>query len=214
MAPRSSSRSVKRIVLLGAPGVGKGTQAEILSSECRIPHISAGDLLRDEVARKTKLGLQAKAFMDDGKLVPDELVIEMMKPHLSGSFILDGFPRTLEQARELDRIVKLTHVVELTAPTDVLIKRLTGRWTCTKCGGIFHESQHDISKCGKCGGKLYQRDDQKPDVVKKRLATYGELTMPLSAFYKRMKLLKQVESLGAPETVAEKIRHALGGKAC
>ncbi|PIO06096.1 adenylate kinase [Candidatus Micrarchaeota archaeon CG08_land_8_20_14_0_20_59_11] len=198
-----------KIVLLGAPGSGKGTQADLLSKSHGVPNISAGDLLREEVKKGSALGLKAKSFMERGELVPDELVLEMMKPFLSKSFILDGFPRTINQAEALEKITRLDAVVELEAPRDVLLKRLTGRWTCAKCGAIYHESRDDVSKCAKCGGKLYQRDDQKPSVIAERLRVYEAQTKPLSDFYASKGLLKRVASEGTPEDVAEKTEAAL-----
>jgi adenylate kinase len=170
------------VVLLGAPGTGKGTQAELVAGEYHWPHVSSGDMLREHVGNGTALGMKAKAFMDAGALVPDDLVISMLIERISrddckDGALLDGFPRNLAQAMALDgALAKAGQAIDvvpnITVPDDELVKRLSGRWLCRNCGAIYNENGSPpkvAGKCDKCGGELYQRDDDKPATVRVRL---------------------------------------------
>ncbi|MBI4358447.1 MAG: adenylate kinase [Candidatus Omnitrophica bacterium] len=194
-----------QIVLLGPPGAGKGTHAKILSDRYRIPHISTGDILRSQIQQETSLGKHAKSFIDNGKLVPDELVVEMMKtrlqdPDVRHGFILDGFPRTVEQARALDEILSikkmpLSLVLEFDTSEDVIVDRLSGRWSCSNCGANYHVRNIPPAKegiCDRCGQPLVQRKDDEPETVRERLRVYRDQTAPLIEFYEKRKLLRVV----------------------
>ena len=185
-----------RLILLGPPGAGKGTQAASVIERFTIPHLSTGDMLRDHVKRGTVLGVEAKSFMDSGKLVPDGLIIAMMEDRLrqedcGRGFLLDGFPRTLPQAEALDALlsrlgVSLDAVVLLDVTDGVVVERLCGRRVCKDCGAIYHVSFHPSRVsgiCDLCGGELVQRDDDREDVIRKRLGVYHEQTSPLVAYY-------------------------------
>ena len=189
------------IVLLGAPGAGKGTQAQKLVAEFGVAHISTGDLLRAAVKAESKLGKQAKSYMDAGKLVPDELVVDLVKERLAADdaqkgFILDGFPRTVPQAEALREMgVEITDVISIEVPDDVIMKRMGGRRVCKQCGQTYHVTDRPSPKgdrCGACSGELGVRPDDKPEVVADRLRVYHELTEPLKAFYAAEGLLKTV----------------------
>jgi adenylate kinase len=203
-----------RVILLGPPGAGKGTQAAAVKDGFRIPHISTGDMLREHVKEGTELGRKAKEYMDGGKLVPDDLIIAMMEDRLSkedcaGGFLLDGFPRTLPQAEALDRLlskmgIKLDGVVLLDVSDDVVVERLSGRRVCRSCGAIYHVSFHPSSKgdlCEACGGELYQRDDDREEVIRRRLKVYHEQTAPLESYYEGKGLLRRVSGEGATDAV-------------
>ncbi len=187
-----------RIILFGPPGSGKGTQAKLLADRFRIPHISTGDLLRDAVAKGTPLGLKAKGFLDAGALVPDEIMIGIIREVVTGGtakegFILDGFPRTIPQAEALDRLfedigMQLDAVVSLRVQHDEVLRRLTDRRTCRSCGRIFNSTQirkEDPSRCPHCGGELFQRSDDTLETAQKRLQVYLRDTKPLKDFYRR-----------------------------
>ena len=194
-----------RIVLLGPPGAGKGTHAKILSERYGIPHISTGDILRSHIQKATPLGKKAKSFIDNGRLVPDELVIEMMEHRLQESdvkkgFILDGFPRTVEQAKALDVILEklkmpLSFVLEFDTSEEVIVFRLSGRRACPNCGMNYH-IQNITPKiegiCDKCETPLIQRKDDKQETIKERLRVYHGQTEPLIQFYKDRKLIRVV----------------------
>jgi len=195
------------IVLLGPPGIGKGTVAAKLSKKLNIPHIATGDMLRENVAEKTELGIKAKSYMDKGGLVPDELVIEMIKERLSRDdckkgFILDGFPRTINQADEISKFVKIDKVVNIQAKDEVIIGRIGRRFVCGQCGAIYHLDFIKPKKggiCDKCGSELYQREDDKPKAVKERLKVYWEKTEPLINYYKEKGLIIDVDGSGSPD---------------
>ncbi|MPZ50945.1 MAG: adenylate kinase [Dehalococcoidia bacterium] len=170
------------LILLGAPGTGKGTQANILAERFGWPHISTGDMLREAVAQGTELGKATKGYMDQGALVPDDLVVKMLverlkQPDAAKGFVLDGYPRTLAQAAALDEALAddkkaIDIAFNIVVPDDELVRRLGGRWLCRNCGAIYHEITNPPltpGKCGRCGGELYQRDDDKPDTVRARL---------------------------------------------
>ena len=190
------------IVLIGPPGIGKGTVAAKLSEKLGYPHIATGDMLRENVAQKTKLGLKAKSYMDRGLLVPDELVIEMVKERLKkddckNGFILDGFPRTLNQEQEISKVAKIDKVVHIQASDSILIDRIKKRRVCSECGFNYHLEYIKPNRegiCDKCGRRLIQREDDKPETVKKRLETYRKETEPLIEYYEEKDLLQNIES--------------------
>lgn len=212
-----------RLAIFGPQGSGKGTYASRLSPIFGVPHISTGDLCREEAAKGTKLGKKIKEIMDRGGLQSDEVIIEMLKNRISKDdckkgFILDGFPRTLEQAEELDKITKLDHIINLVVPDWVLLKRLSLRVSCKKCGEIYnlgYLKPREEGICDKCGGKLAQRDDDKEDAIKKRLREYEEKTKPLIDYYKNKGILLNVSNdkiETPPEIVVDKILVILGVK--
>ncbi|ECB9714825.1 adenylate kinase [Listeria monocytogenes] len=185
-----------KLVLMGLPGAGKGTQAEQIVAKYNIPHISTGDMFRAAMKNNTELGRKAKSFMDNGDLVPDEVTNGIVRERLSeddakDGFLLDGFPRTVEQAQELENILsdlgtELDAVINIDVEKDVLMKRLTGRWICRTCGKTYHEIYNPPKVAGKCdldGGELYQRDDDKKETVEKRLNVNMKQTKPLLDFY-------------------------------
>ncbi|EPR9028963.1 adenylate kinase [Listeria monocytogenes] len=185
-----------KLVLMGLPGAGKGTQAEQIVEKYNIPHISTGDMFRAAMKNNTELGRKAKSFMDNGELVPDEVTNGIVRERLSeddakDGFLLDGFPRTVEQAQELENILsdlgtELDAVINIDVEKDVLMKRLTGRWICRTCGKTYHEIYNPPKVPGKCdldGGELYQRDDDKKETVEKRLNVNMKQTKPLLDFY-------------------------------
>ncbi|MCD6510010.1 MAG: adenylate kinase [Thermoprotei archaeon] len=190
------------IVLLGPPGVGKGTYAGRLSERYGIPHISTGDILREEIKRDSELGRKVKKYVERGELVPDSIIIEVIKERLAADdcrkgFILDGFPRTLNQARALDNIVRVDVVFNFVAPKEVIIERLSGRRICRKCGAIYHIRYKPPKKpgvCDICGGELYQREDDKPEVIERRLEVYKEQTAPLIDYYSKKGLLVDIDA--------------------
>ncbi|MDW7775324.1 MAG: adenylate kinase [Methanosarcinales archaeon] len=209
------------IVLLGAPGAGKGTQAMKISQMYNIPHISTGDILRNNIERGTKLGLQAKEFMDRGELVPDSLLIgiiddRLSEPDTDNGFLLDGYPRTIPQAQALGDIMnhmekELDAVIDIEVPDGVLVKRLAGRRMC-RCGAsyhvIFNPPELD-GKCDLCGGELYQRDDDAEDAVKTRLFSYYGLTYPLIDYYNEKGLLKSVSGNGNVDDIFKEINSVI-----
>ena len=190
------------LIFLGPPGAGKGTYASRLAVKLNIPHISTGDIFRENIKNQTELGKLAKTFIDKGNLVPDEVTINMALGRLKqldceNGFILDGFPRTVAQAEGLENSgTKIDFVINFLVPEQILINRMSGRRTCNKCGQIYHiinikPKQEGI--CDRCGGKLIQREDEKPDVVKDRLIIYANKTAPLIEFYENKGLLKNVD---------------------
>lgn len=199
------------LILLGPPGAGKGTQAAVLCEHYPVRHISTGDMLRDNVKRGTKLGLEAKAFMDAGKLVTDSLIINMMEDILSEckGFLLDGFPRTVVQAEALNDLLtrkglKLDAVVSLEVPDDIVVERLSGRRVCTACKAIFNAHFNPPKKeglCDACGAALFQRDDDKEDVIRRRLCVYHEQTSPLIDFYRTLGLLVSIDAQGGKDSL-------------
>ncbi len=206
-----------RCVFLGAPGAGKGTQAKKVAEAAGIAHISTGDMLRAQVASGTALGQRAKAFMDGGKLVPDEVIIGMVQeriaqPDAQRAWILDGFPRTLPQAEALDRSLpsnaSLSHVVYFAVPEQVLSGRLTGRRTCGKCGAIWHVDNHPTKVagvCDACGGALVQRSDDRAEAIAQRLEQYRTLTAPLLAYYRERRILREIDADRSPDVVYEEL---------
>ena len=207
-----------KIILLGAPGAGKGTQAEIISRKLGIPTISTGNILRAAVKEGTPIGLQAKSYMDAGKLVPDEVIIgiiqeRLAQPDCAGGFILDGVPRTIAQAEALERHgINFDAVLSLEISDEVIAARLTGRRTCHACGATYHvvtapPQKEDI--CDKCGGRLVQRKDDAPETVKARLEVYHKETEPLKDFYAQRGLLKPVENQPSVEETSQAILRVL-----
>ncbi|MBI2142751.1 adenylate kinase [Candidatus Woesearchaeota archaeon] len=190
------------IVLLGPPGVGKGTVAAILSRKHKLPHISTGNMLREAIAKGTALGKQAKGFVDAGKLVPDELVTKMVKervsqPDCKGGFILDGYPRTSAQAKALQDFAAVDAVLDFKAPFKVIIERISGRRTCSKCSATYHVKYSPPKKeniCDRCGGELYQRSDEKPGIITERLKVYEEQNKPLIDYYRNEGLLSDIDA--------------------
>ena len=178
-----------KLIFLGPPGAGKGTQAVGVSAHLRVPHISTGDMFRSAIRNETPTGLEAKRYIDAGQLVPDSVVIAMVKERLSmddcaGGYLLDGFPRTVDQAMVLDEISAPDIVVDIQVPDERLMSRLTGRRVCGKCQGTFHVSKlADEHICPVCGGEMYQRADDKPETINTRLKAYHEQTEPLIGYY-------------------------------
>ena len=211
-----------RLVLVGPPGAGKGTQAEFIAERFSVPKISTGDIFRANVASSTKLGILAKKYMDAGDLVPDEVTVAMVRdrlgePDAAGGFLLDGFPRNVAQAYELDGALNelgttLDVVLELLVDNDEVVRRLSGRRTCRKCGHIWHveyDPTKQTGRCDRCGGELYQRDDDLAETVRHRLDVYAEQTSPLIDFYDSRGQLVVVDAVGAVEDVTERAITAL-----
>ena len=211
-----------KLILLGPPGAGKGTQAKMLTDHFGIPQISTGDILRAAVKDGTPMGLRAKGYMDSGLLVPDEVVVGIVRERLQQSdcksgFILDGFPRTVPQAdalREtLESLAKdLDAVISLKVDTEALVGRLTGRRTCRQCGRGFHvvfDPPRQTGSCDACGGELYQRDDDREETIRKRLSVYSEQTAPLEAYYPGAGLLASVDGMLEINVVQQRIRGIL-----
>jgi adenylate kinase len=213
-----------RIILLGPPGAGKGTQAGAVSEAFGIPHISTGDILRTNVREGTELGREAKRYMDAGDLVPDDVIIGMVgerlaEPDASEGFLFDGFPRTVPQAEALERLLveqeqPLDVVLRLSVDQGELVNRLTGRRTCTSCGAVFHV-EHSPPQvegtCDVCGGEIVQREDDREDVVLNRLQVYRSQTEPLEQFYWERGLLRDVEAVGEVDEISERVLKILRG---
>jgi adenylate kinase len=208
----------KIIVLLGPPGAGKGTQAEILRDELKLTHVSSGDLFRENVGKQTELGKLAKSYMDRGELVPDDVTIAMVKERISRpdcdkGVLLDGFPRTPAQADALAVMLgklgdKVSVVPYISAPTEVLIERLSGRWTCRAAGHIYHIKNKPPKVSGICdedGSELYQRDDDKAETVSNRIQVYLDKTAPVIDYYKQGSLLIELDGTLPPEMVSQQI---------
>ena len=210
------------LVLLGPPGSGKGTQAKTLVAKHHWPQLSTGDMLRTAIAEGTKLGLEAKSFMDKGNLVPDDVVIGLIAARsqmadCKKGFILDGFPRTIPQAEALDEMLKkqgraVDRAVLFEIPDAELVRRLSGRRTCLSCGSMFHIDSMKPKKdgiCDQCGSPLVQRDDDRPEVILKRLAVYRQQTAPLAKYYQSAGKLKKIDATQTPEKVSGALEKAL-----
>jgi adenylate kinase len=211
------------LILLGAPGAGKGTQAKLLSERFNLPQISTGDILRANVEDKTPLGEKARDYMDRGVLVPDGLVLKMVSERLNdedcaNGFILDGFPRNKEQAQALEDTLKesgknIDHVIGMEVDRGELVRRLAGRRVCRKCGAACHVIFNPPLKeglCDKCGGDLYQRDDDKEETIEERLKVYEEQTLPLVEFYNERGLFKKIDGMGSVSQITSLIVSAIG----
>lgn len=211
------------VLLLGAPGAGKGTQARFLAEMLGVPHVASGDLLREHRQRGTRLGLTAQEYMDRGDLVPDALVVDMIvdrlnRPDASRGALLDGFPRTVAQAEALDQRLcsqnaKIRRAIYVDVPTDVLVERLAGRWLCKLCQSSYHElfnPPSQVGVCDRCDGELYQRSDDKREVVANRVAVYLRDTMPVVKRYERQGLLQVVNGNQSIDAVKAALMHAIG----
>lgn len=206
-----------KLILLGAPGAGKGTQASRLSDTYQIPHISTGDIFRQNIKDQTPLGRKAKSFIDQGLLVPDELTIDLVMDRLSrkdcrNGYILDGFPRTLSQAKALDLREKIDAAVEVRVPDEVIVERMSGRRVCPQCGEPYHilyKAPKQEGVCDKCGAKLIIRKDDEPQTVQKRLEVYHEQTAPLIEYYRQQGLLVSVDGTQTVDKVTEDITACL-----
>lgn len=200
-----------KIVFLGPPGVGKGTQAERICQKFGLAHISTGDILRANIKNGTELGKLAKSYIDKGELVPDSVIIDIVKDRLAQpdcvkGCLLDGFPRTVAQAEALDAFAKIDVVIDMTAPKDLLIRRITGRRVCRNCGATFHISRlKNEAVCEKCGGELYQRADDRLETIENRLNVYTAQTKPLIDYYAEKGLLKTVDGELDIDVVTEQI---------
>ncbi len=214
-----------RLVFLGAPGAGKGTQAKKLVDKYKIPQISTGDILRAAVAAGTPLGKEAKSYMDKGELVPDSVVIGLVKERIAqddckNGYILDGFPRNTAQAEVLDKVLAemkapLDAAVDVDVDKDILMKRLTGRRTCKGCQqmyNIYFSPPKKEGMCDKCSGELFQRDDDKEGTIKKRLDVYDAQTAPLINYYKKQGILKSVKGMGSIDEIFNNVCRVLEGK--
>ena len=206
---------MKNLVFLGAPGAGKGTQAKRISEKYGIPHISTGDILRANIKAGTKLGKLAKSYIDKGALVPDEVIIKVMESRLAeadckNGYLLDGFPRTIEQAKALDKITDVTLAVNIVVDNDAVVARIAGRRMCV-CGESYHVSAHPSDVCDKCGAKLYQRDDDKEETVKSRLEVYERQTAPLIEYYSAKGVLRDVDGMKDVADVTSEIVKVIDG---
>jgi adenylate kinase len=213
------------LILLGPPGAGKGTQAQMIVAQYHTPQISTGEILRAAVKEGTELGKQAKAFMTKGELVPDEVVIgiidqRLREPDCKTGFILDGFPRTTAQAEALQTILtkigkSIDHVVNIEVDSEELVRRLTGRRTCNNCGGMFHILFHPPQKdgiCDRCGGTLYQREDDREEAIRTRLKEYQKQTAPLIEYYEDKHLLRSIQGVGGQNQIFEQVVRVLSTK--
>jgi adenylate kinase len=211
------------LILLGPPGAGKGTQAQRMVDRYHIPQISTGDILRAAVKESTPLGMKAKGFMDQGQLVPDEIVIGIIEERLKAKdcnlgFILDGFPRTIPQAEALQSILtkigkKIDHIINIEVDPEELVRRLTGRRTCKNCGAMFHllfQLPKKEGICDRCGGTLHQRADDKEETIRTRLKEYEKQTAPLIQYYQGKKTLRSIQGVGSPDQIFDQIIRLLG----
>ena len=212
-----------RIVMLGAPGAGKGTQAKKIAKKYKIPHISTGDIFRANIKNETELGKKAKSYMDQGMLVPDELTISLVidrfqEPDAQNGYVLDGFPRTIPQAESLDAALKksgsqIDFAINVDVPDENIIQRMSGSRACVKCGATYHLQYAAPKKdgiCDSCGESLILRDDDKPETVEKRLKVYHEQTQPLIDYYAQKNVLKEVDGTQGLEDVFRQIQAILG----
>jgi adenylate kinase len=212
-----------RLVLLGKPGAGKGTQAALLSQHYGVEHLSTGDVFRAAVAQGTPTGLEVKHYMDTGELVPDEIVIRVVDEHfaaggpLEDGFILDGFPRTLVQAEELEKVLTdhpLDLVLDIEVPTETILDRIAGRRVCANCGATYHvNNRPEVNwTCDVCGGEVVQRDDDTEEAVAKRLEVYARQTVPIIDFYRNLGKLVVVDGVGNGDEVQERLVKEIDGR--
>ena len=207
-----------RVIFLGPPGVGKGTQADFVASRYQVPKVSTGDLLREGVAKETSLGMQAKGYMDRGELVPDQVVIGLVKEKIAASecstgFLLDGFPRTVAQADTLSELLETTgqaldHVIYFVLSREEIVRRLSGRRNCPQCQAVFHVESippKQSGVCDYCGAPLIQRNDDRPETVQSRLTVYEEQTSPLIDYYKKKGLLSEIDGSGSVQQVQDRL---------
>jgi adenylate kinase len=212
-----------RLVLLGAPGSGKGTQAKLLEEQHNIRQVSTGDILRKAVSEKTPLGKKAAGYMQKGELVPDKVMLDLIGERLAGKeyrkgFVLDGFPRTIAQAEGLDALLKrlgatLDRVLFVNVPGEAIVQRLSGRRTCKNCASLYHVSlapAKEAGRCDRCSGELYQRDDDREEMIGARLNVYEKQTAPLIDYYKKKGLLREIDGTGEVEEVQDRVVKALG----
>ena len=208
-----------KIIMLGAPGAGKGTQAKKIAAKYSIPHISTGDIFRANIKNGTELGLKAKSYMDAGGLVPDEITIGMLLDRIhqadcENGYVLDGFPRTIPQAEALDNMgVEIQHVINIDISDEKIINRMSGRRACLNCGATYHivyNAPKTENVCDTCGQELVLRDDDKPETVKKRLDVYHDQTQPLIDYYKKKGVLHAIDGTLSMETVFKNIVDILG----
>lgn len=212
-----------RLLIMGAPGAGKGTQAALIKEAYNIKHISTGDMFRKAISEKTPTGIEAKSYIDQGKLVPDSVTNKLVRERLSekdceNGFLLDGYPRNLAQAEELDKIledlgIKLDAVINVSVDDNFLIERITGRRTCTKCGASYHVSFNKPKVegiCDECGSTLIQRPDDSEETIKNRLSVYYEKTKPVLDYYEAQNIVKNVDGIGEINEIFEKIKKELG----
>lgn len=212
-----------KLIMLGAPGAGKGTQAKQIAEKYGIPHISTGDIFRANIKENTELGKKAKTYMDQGLLVPDELVVDLVvdrleKEDAKKGYVLDGFPRTIPQADELDKALsakgeKVDYAIDIEVPDSAIVERMSGRRSCSQCGASYHVVFNPAKTegvCDLCGGALIQRDDDKPETVKKRLSVYHEQTQPLIDYYAGHHILKEVDGTMSMDEVFDAITKILG----
>ncbi|MEG0457326.1 MAG: adenylate kinase, partial [Oscillospiraceae bacterium] len=201
------------LILLGAPGAGKGTQAEVICEKLNIPSISTGNILRDAVKNQTEAGIAAAKFMESGQLVPDEVVINVLKDRIAqadckNGFILDGFPRTVPQAQALDKMgVIIDKVIDIEVPDENILARLSGRRVCEKCGSsyhILHKKPQNENLCDKCNGDLIQRKDDLPETIKSRLCVYHDQTEPLKDYYSKFNKLIEIDGVGTVQSTTDK----------
>lgn len=203
--------ALTRVVLLGPPGAGKGTQAKQIIDKLGLVHLSTGDILRDEVSHETELGKTAKGFMDRGELVPDQLIIDMIRGRIEAAeagFLLDGFPRTTAQADALSEFATIDVVLNITLPREEVVRRLTGRRVCRGCGKIYNLTfnlAEGENACADCGGELYQRDDDKAEVIENRYDVYEDSTTPLIDFYDKLGVLRTLDGSAGSECVFSEI---------
>ena len=208
---------LSRVMLLGPPGAGKGTQAKKIVAETGFVHLSTGDILREEVARRTELGRTAREFMDRGELVPDRLIVDMIRGRIEAArdgFLLDGFPRTVAQAEALEKITLLDVVINIELPREEVIHRLTARRVCRKCGVIYNVLSNPPSAngtCTACGGEVYQRDDDRREVIENRYDVYKASTAPLIDFYRDRGLLREVDGAQPSDVIFSVILSILSG---
>ena len=205
---------MKNIILLGAPGAGKGTQAAMIAENFNVPHISTGDILRRNMKEGTPLGLKAKSYVEAGGLVPDEVVIGLVKDRLDSDdckngYVLDGFPRTIAQAEELDKVARIDMAINIDVPFEVIVERLGGRRVCV-CGETYHVSMlGGRTDCARCGKELFIRDDDKPETVKNRLRVYQEQTEPLIEYYRKQGKIVDIVAKGTKEDIFADIKKVL-----